>query len=301
MTGSGKKSIRSGQRQVQGYWKGQQQDGKRAAIDSGTNRTGKARQEHPDKFPYKCYICGEKGHKAVQCGKGKRSKKGAYGVDEGEAADTGADTVQDLGDLDLCAIQEVWDVGAGPVRPTRRTSRQESSALARSTPGPGTSTSCRGATHGRSSPAGTSERHCTLPRPARPAPPALYSVTAPITTAHPRWHNPGMCELRTQVQRFPDAVLAAAGPGSSARQAPDCFLKVQKINLNNAATGGRGSGSRRHEDELDADKRNVTWRGRLISTGQNGAVVADRRAEHDAVRLQYRANLCSVGGPWCVP
>lgn len=80
----------------------------------------------------------KKGHKVVQCGKGKGKvcgKKGVYGVDDGDAEDVGgADSTQELGDIDLCANEEVWGCGDGqPIAVPRMTSRQGRLTWSRST------------------------------------------------------------------------------------------------------------------------------------------------------------------------
>lgn len=73
-------------------------------------------QDEPEKFPYKSRNCGEKGHRSAQCGKDKgegRGKKGAYGVDVWDVEGAGAERAQNLGGLDICAVEEVWEVGTG--------------------------------------------------------------------------------------------------------------------------------------------------------------------------------------------
>lgn len=54
-------------------------------------------------------------NKAAQCGKGKGAdgvREASIGAEE-ETGDSSASTVQDLGDLDLCAVQEFGQTGAG--------------------------------------------------------------------------------------------------------------------------------------------------------------------------------------------
>lgn len=78
--------------------KGKGKDAKGAGKNSSRSKSG---DEDPDYFPYKRHNCGEKGHKAAQCGKDKckgRERKGVYGVDEDHAEETSSDIVQELGD-----------------------------------------------------------------------------------------------------------------------------------------------------------------------------------------------------------
>lgn len=80
---------------------------------TGKNPQGKAWQEEPDNFPYKPRNRGEKGQKAAQCGKDEgqgMGNIGVYGAEEGDAENSGADAADDLGDLGLCAVEEVWGV-----------------------------------------------------------------------------------------------------------------------------------------------------------------------------------------------
>lgn len=70
-------------------------------------------QEAPDYFPYNCHNYREKGHKVVHCGKPFRKrqrKKGVDGVDDQAVEEA---EQPDPGDLDLCAVDDLWDVGVG--------------------------------------------------------------------------------------------------------------------------------------------------------------------------------------------
>lgn len=65
--------------------------------------------------------CGEKRHKAAQCGKRRgrrRGKKGVYGMEEGHADEAGTDAAEDLGDLDCCVVEE-FGGGGGPYHEDR--------------------------------------------------------------------------------------------------------------------------------------------------------------------------------------
>lgn len=93
-------------------------EGKGAGKRRGKCKTGKSLQEEPDYFPYKCHRCGKKGHKAAQRGKeiGKgRGKEGNDGADEGDVEDASAASAQDIGDLDLRAVEGIWEDGAGQI------------------------------------------------------------------------------------------------------------------------------------------------------------------------------------------
>lgn len=71
--------------------------------------------------------CGDKGHKPAQCGHDKGNRRGKRGIlGERDVVDVaGAESSQDLGDLGICALEGVWEVGAGKAKAnSRRTSRQ---------------------------------------------------------------------------------------------------------------------------------------------------------------------------------
>lgn len=83
----------------------------REIADSG--RQGAAEwvvgSEGPGDFPDNCHISGEKGHNAVKCGKANglgHGKKGVLEVDDETIEKEGP---YDLGDSDLCAVDEVWE------------------------------------------------------------------------------------------------------------------------------------------------------------------------------------------------
>lgn len=160
--------------------KGKGKDGERAGNSSGNNSAGKTWQEEADCFPNKCHNYGEKGHEAAQCGKDRKrlGKSGVDGVEEGDADENGAEAARGFGDLDLCAVEDVWEVGAGKTSAvtSRATSRWASWTTTRSIRGPSPSTPSPGMTRGMSSnpgrtacteAQGTPSRRCRAPRRAR--------------------------------------------------------------------------------------------------------------------------------------
>lgn len=85
--------------------KGGTKEKARARKNNAGNKTG---EEDPDH--YKCHNCGGKGHKAATCSKRKgkgRGKKGVYGLEEEGQEGAKTEQVQELGDLDLCAVEYV--------------------------------------------------------------------------------------------------------------------------------------------------------------------------------------------------
>lgn len=131
--------------------------------------TGNTWQEYPRDFPYKCHDCQEKGYKAAQCGKEQGNGQGnhsIYGVDDGDAGDNGAESVQGLRISASVRMRKSGKSTSGEsVRASRRTPRQGWWASASLLHGPSTSIQSRASTLWVSSPGRMPAKPCTPTRP----------------------------------------------------------------------------------------------------------------------------------------
>lgn len=91
-------------------------NGKGVRKAAGKGQCEKTRgQADAEYFAYKCHNCGVTGQKAAQCTRereGGRGERGVCGVDAGDGADAGVQRFQEMGDLELCVVEEKQRVGA---------------------------------------------------------------------------------------------------------------------------------------------------------------------------------------------
>lgn len=260
------------------------------------------------RFPYKCHSCGDKGHKASQCGKEKgkgNAKHSVYGVDEGGAEDAGADAAQDMTDLDLCVVEKVHtacteQIGAGtpddlppwlveldkfdPWAGYNPLEEQLSRDCGDSLPPASTQTQHAGTAAPRTT--FTQHAHTATPRTTRTQH-STYSARTGTTQS--------MKELPEQVQSFVSTVSAGnrvstrqtgarpgspetpqdAAPQTDSRRNPqvpiDFSGEPDNQHLSSPARGGAASAGRIAFGGTEADKR--------------GARLTGRGADHEADRL----------------
>lgn len=91
-------------------------DSRGRVMGPGKNLESENLARGSGQLPYKWCNWGGRSARPRSVAKTKQrggARKGVFAVEEGDAENTSAGAAEDFGDLDLCAVEEVWGVGAG--------------------------------------------------------------------------------------------------------------------------------------------------------------------------------------------